>query len=311
MIQKRYRIVFFGTPEFALPALQSLIDSEIFEVVAVVTQPDKPVGRKQEIVASPIKLLAKKNAIAVLQPAKIKKNAEFIDTLIGLNADANVVVAYGKILPQTVLDAAKYGSINVHGSKLPKYRGASPITQAIINGDKNIQVTVQKMVFEMDEGPIIAYGPGVQIAEDDTTGTLSAKLAATVPAILPDSLVAFLGGDIVLTPQDDSQASYVKLINKEDGLIDWSDDELEIERKIRAYNPWPIAYTMWNELPVKIISAEYVTEVENDRGNPAKIEKDLFIGKLRIDKLQLPGKKPMSGRDFANGYAQFLGTKML
>ena len=310
MTPKKYRIVFFGTPDFAVPALQSLLDSDQFEVVAVVTQPDKPVGRKQVLSPSPIKELAISNQIEVLQPAKLKNNEEFLDKLTSLNADVNVVVAYGKILPQSVLDSAKRDSVNVHGSKLPKYRGASPITAAILNGDKEIQVTVQKMVFEMDEGPIIAFGPEIEITNEDTTGSLSQKLSQTVPQILPDALLGYVSGDIVVSPQNDAEASYVSLIKKEDGLIDWSLDENQIERMIRAYNPWPIAYTAWNGMNVKILEAE-ILDIDNPKGDVLVSEKRLLVGKLWIKKLQLPGKQPMSDRDVINGYSQFTTGKMI
>ena len=310
MTPKKYRVVFFGTPDFAVPAMQSLLDSDQFEVVAVVTQPDKPVGRKQVLSPSPIKELAISNQIEVLQPAKLKKNEEFLDKLNSLNADVNVVVAYGKILPQSVLDSAQHGSVNVHGSKLPKYRGASPITAAILNGDKEIQATVQKMVFEMDEGPIIAYGPEIEITDVDTTGSLSQKLSQTVPSILPDALLGYVGGDIVVCPQNDAEASYVSLIKKEDGLIDWSLDEDRIERMIRAYNPWPITYTEWNGMNVKILEVE-VLDIDNPKGNVLVSDKRLLVGKLWIKKLQLPGKQPMSDRDVINGYSQFTTGKMI
>ena len=310
MTPKKYRVVFFGTPDFAVPALQSLLDSDQFEVVAVVTQPDKPVGRKQVLSPSPIKELAISNQIEVLQPAKLKNNEEFLDKLTSLNADVNVVVAYGKILPQSVLDSAKRDSVNVHGSKLPKYRGASPITAAILNGDKEIQVTVQKMVFEMDEGPIIAFGPEIEITNEDTTGSLSQKLSQTVPQILPDALLGYVSGDIVVSPQNDAEASYVSLIKKEDGLIDWSLDENQIERMIRAYNPWPIAYTAWNGMNVKILEAE-ILDIDNPKGDVLVSEKRLLVGKLWIKKLQLPGKQPMSDRDVINGYSQFTTGKMI
>ena len=309
-MNNKFKIIFFGTPDFALPSLQCLLDDPSFDVVSVVTQPDKPVGKKQVVTPSPVKLLATAKGVPVLQPEKLKNNEIFLQQLHDLKADLNVVVAYGKILPQSILDAATYGSINVHGSKLPKYRGASPITQAIINGDESICVTVQKMVFAMDAGPVIAYGPEIQVLPTDTTGSLGERLSNTVYEVLPDAIKTLLGGDIVLAPQDESRASYVKLIAKEDGRIDWREDPEAIERKIRAYQPWPVAHTRISDMSVKIFAAE-VADIANAAGNILITNNELYIGRLKITELQVAGKNKISGRDFAVGYAKLNGTSVL
>lgn len=309
---EKYKVVFFGTPEFAVPSLKVLINSESFEVVTVVTQADKPVGRKQVLMPSPIKEVALANHIPVLQPVKVKKNEEFLSALKELGADVNVAVAYGKILPQEVLDAARHGSVNVHGSELPKYRGASPIHAAILNGDADTRVTVQKMVFEMDEGPILGYGGSpIEISAQDTYESLSSKMADSASEVLPQILFGYLQGTIIPVEQEHSKASYVQLIKKEDGQINWEENEELISRKIRAYYPWPTAFTDLDGMQVKILSAEYVESVDNPKGVIADIEKELFIGKIRINKLQLAGKNPITGKEFLHGYAKYVGHHML
>ena len=307
----KYKVVFFGTPEFAVPALNSLINSEHFEVVAVVTQPDKPVGRKAIPTPSPVKLVAIKHEIHIIQPWKIKKNFEFWEELSLLHADINVVVAYGKILPEQILDTAEHGSVNVHGSKLPKYRGASPIHASILNGDKTTCFTIQKMVFEMDEGPILAYGSEIEITDEDNYQSLSSKMAESVVDVLPKVLLDYIEGRLSPTPQNDAEASYVSLIKKEDGLIDWNQDEQQISRQIRAYSSWPVAYTKLDEVTVQIFDAEYVVDADVKKGLVTELEKELFIGKLKINKLQLAGRSSMSGRDFLRGYSKYIGTSVL
>jgi methionyl-tRNA formyltransferase len=311
MTPNKYRVIFYGTPDFAVPALNSLIESERFEVVAVVTQPDKPVGRKAIPTPSPVKMVAIKHEIHIIQPWKIKKNFEFWEEVSLLHADINVVVAYGKILPEQILETAKHGSINIHGSKLPKYRGASPIHASILNGDKTTCFTIQKMVFAMDEGPIIAYGPELEIDTQDTFATLSQRMAESVAEVLPQTLVDYIEGKIEPVPQNDKDASYVALIKKEDGLIDWNQDEAEIDRKVRAYSSWPVAHTSLDGMAMQIISAEYVPGSDVPKGTVAEIDHELFIGKLKINKLQLAGRSSMAGRDFLRGYSKYIGQSVI
>lgn len=307
----KYKVIFFGTPEFAVPSLESLIQDDRFQVVGVVTQADKPVGRKQTLTPSPIKMLAIKNSIPVFQPSKLKGNINFWEEISLLYADVNVVVAYGKILPEQILDSATKGSINVHGSELPKYRGASPIHASILNGDTTTRVTIQKMVFAMDEGPILGMGPIINISNDDTYASLSLQMAQSAKDILPNVLYDYLEGKLDPVEQDNSKASYVSLIKKEDGKIDWQRDELDIDRMIRAYTPWPSSYTYLDENLIKILSAEYVPTQTNPKGMITDIDGELYIGKLRIDQLQLAGRNAMSGRDFLRGYAKYIGHSMV
>ena len=283
--------------------------SDWFDVVAVVTQPDRPVGRQQIITSSPVKTLATQHGLKILQPEKIKNNSEFLEELKMLDADLLVVVAYGKILPQAVLDAARFGSVNVHGSKLPKYRGASPIVGAILAGDASTAITIQKMVLKMDEGPILGFGPTLPISPDDTTESLSARMAETAAEVLPTVLVDYLEGKIVPTPQNDSEATYVHLLTKEDGVLDWNEPEEIIERKIRAYSPWPSAQTTIGGV-VKILRARLL-DSSNPRGVIGQSPNGFAIGKLEILELQPSGKNPMTGKAFLAGHPEIIGQSML
>ncbi len=310
-MEKRYRVIFMGTPEFALPSLRVLLDDTRFEVVAVVTQPDKPVGRKQIVTPSPVKVLAQEKGILILQPSKVKTDSDFWTEIRELNPDVIVVAAYGKILPQEVLDIPKKGVVNVHGSFLPKYRGASPITAAILNGDSETGVTIMKMTLEMDAGDVIAKSEPVKITQRDDVETLTAKLAEIGAKTLLDTLPKYLDGEITPIPQNEAEASYVKLIRKEDGLIDWHKDEEFISRQVRAYFPWPSAYTTWNGQMMKILQADFEPTIENPKGSFAKIDGQLYIGKLKIRQLQLFGKKPMDGKAFLSGYPQSIGNSLI
>ncbi len=300
-----------GTPEFAVPSLQALLADERFEIVAVVTQPDKPVGRKQIITPSPVKVVVEGKGIAVLQPSKVKTNSDFWTELRELNPDVIVVAAYGKILPQEVLDIPEKGIVNVHASFLPKYRGASPISASILNGDFETGVTIMKMELAMDTGEIIAQSPPVAISPTDTTETLTKKLAEVGAQTLAETLPKYLDGEITLTSQDESQATYVKPISKEEGLIDWNNEEDYISRQVRAYSPWPSAYTNWQGQMMKILSAEVNPSVENSKGTIAKIDGQLYIGKLKISQLQLSGRKPSDGKAFLAGYPQSIGQSLI
>ncbi len=299
-----------GTPEFAVPSLTALAQSKEFEIVGVVTQPDKPAGRKGELRSPAVKEAASDLGFKILQPETIR-SSDFIKELEDLAVDVIVVAAYGKILPQKLLDVPKHGAVNVHGSFLPKYRGASPITQAIIDGEKKTGATIMKMSEGMDEGPIIGLSEAVKIEPTDTTDSLLKKVAVVGAKALIGFLADYLEGKITPKAQRKAAATHVQLIAKEDGLIDWTEDEVVIERKIRAYQPWPEAYTNWNGKMIKILDGQVVDDVENVKGMVAKINKKLFIGKLQVNLLQLEGKKPFSGEAFLAGYPQILGESVL
>ncbi|MFH1088277.1 MAG: methionyl-tRNA formyltransferase [Patescibacteria group bacterium] len=218
---KQYKLIFMGTPEFAVLSLQTLINNPSFDIKAVVTQPDKPIGRQGTPQPSPIKQLATQNNLDVITPEKIRHNTEFIAQLKSINPDVIVVVAYGKILPQEILDIPKHGIVNVHASLLPQYRGASPITASILNDDEHTGVTLMKMELAMDTGPIIVKSNPIKIEDTDTTASLTQKLMQVGANLLDQYLTQYLDGKIKPTPQDNTKATNVKIIHKEDGKIDW------------------------------------------------------------------------------------------
>lgn len=299
-----------GTPEFAVPSLQALIDNVHFSVAAVVTQPDRPAGRSGELKASPVKQLALEHGLPILQPGEVKNNPELIKAIQSITPDVIVVVAYGKILPQELLDIPAHGIVNIHASLLPKHRGASPIAAAIFNGDESTGVTLMKMDLKMDTGPIIAKSELVPIEPTDTNESLGQKLARVGADLLIDTLPHYLEDNITPTPQDDSRATYVKLIKKEDGQIDWDDDEELVERQVRAFYPWPSAYTHWNGRLLKILEAEFVETAQNPKGMAANIKGQLFIGRLKVKRLQLAGKQITSGEEFLKGYPRIVGVSL-
>ncbi|RLC37564.1 methionyl-tRNA formyltransferase [candidate division Kazan bacterium] len=303
MNPQSYNVIFMGTPEFAVPSLKALIASPEFNVRMVITQPDKPAGRGNEVQKSPVTEVALTEGLPILQPETVKHNPELVRAIKSIAPDVIVVAAYGKILPQEILDIPKFGIVNVHASLLPKYRGASPIPATIINGDAETGVTIMKMELEMDAGPIIGTSKKITIDQDDTSATLSKKLAEIGAESLMELLPKYLSGEITPQKQNEAEASFVKLLEKEDGKIDWNESEEIIARKVRAYNPWPSAFTIYKGEPLKILETEYHPEIQNESGKVSTQNSDLYIGKLKILKLQPAGKKPMSGRDFLAGHA--------
>lgn len=284
------KIVFFGTPEFSVPFLRALIEAPSLEVIAVVTQPDKPVGREKTLTPPPTKILALQHGLPVLQFATLKSDTAR-ETLAALHADCFVVVAYGKLIPQPILELPPLGCINVHPSLLPKYRGPSPIQAAIANGDDKTAVSIMLLDAGMDTGPLLAQEP-VEVLPTDTSPTLSERLTKVGAPLLVSTLVGYEAGSIKPMPQSDAGATITKLLDREDGLIDWTDSAEEIDQKIRAYTPWPGCYTVLNkngkELRVKILAAQLVD------------------GKLAILQVQPEGKQPMSYQEFQRGYGQIV-----
>lgn len=307
MNPQNYNVIFMGTPEFAVPSLKALIADKRFNVRMVITQPDRPAGRGQEIRKSPVTEVALDAGLPILQPETAKNNPELVRAIKSIHPDIIVVVAYGKILPQEILDIPVSGIINVHASLLPKYRGASPIPAAIINGDEHTGVTIMKMVLEMDAGPIIGFSSKVVIDQADTSATLNVKLADVGADALIEYLPQYLCGEITPTEQNQAETTFVKLIEKIDGLIDWNEPEDKIARKVRAYNPWPSAYTIYKNEPLKLLEVEYNPEIQREVGVVSVTDGDLYIGKLKILQLQPAGKKLMSGRDFMSGHADIAG----
>lgn len=299
----KLKLIFAGTPDFAARHLAALLSSD-HEVVAVYTQPDKPAGRGQKLTASPVKELALAHDLPVYQPASLRKE-EAQAELAALGADLMVVVAYGLILPKVVLDTPRLGCINVHGSLLPRWRGAAPIQRSIWAGDAETGVTIMQMDVGLDTGAMIRK-MSCPIAADETSASLYDKLAELGPQALVDTIDAMAAGDTAAEAQDDALANYAEKLSKEEARIDWSMEAVAIERCIRAFNPWPISWFEVADQTIKVWQAEVITQDHGQRaGTLLKADKqgiDVATGKgvLRLLTLQPPGKKAMSVTDLLN-----------
>jgi len=306
-----WRIIFFGTPSFALPPLETLIQGSD-EVVAVVTQPDREKGRGRKVVASPVKELALQKGLPILQPAKVKE-VSFQDKLKSFGADLFVVAAYGQILPKTILSLPKYGAINIHASLLPKYRGSAPIAWAILNGEKETGVTTMLMDEGMDTGDILLQSE-IPIHEDETTETLQDRLALSGAQLLSETLEKMKKREIHPKAQDHSKATYAPMLKKEDGQIDWTKGAEEIDRQVRAFQPWPGAYTERQGQILKIFKGEVREgKVAGKAGTVLWVGTDFIeieTGKdsYLLKEVQLEGKRRMSTRDFLSGHPVQAGT---
>jgi methionyl-tRNA formyltransferase len=301
------RVIFMGTPDFAAASLARLIEDG-HEIVAVITQPDKPAGRGKHEKTPPVKELALRHGLSVYQPAKIKTNEEVRRIFESLAPDICVVAAYGKILPGWMLRLPRLGSINVHASLLPKYRGAAPINWAIARGERDTGVTIMQMDEGLDTGPMLAKR-AVEIGPRETAVELSARLAKTGAALLSETLPLVERGEIEPEPQDDGAATHAPMLKREDGLIDWSMSAEEISNRVRAFQPWPGAYTIFRGSRLIIWRAR-VSQIEGEGAETGVI---LTISKegimvscagetaLLIEELQLGGKRRLAARDFANG----------
>lgn len=303
------KIVFMGTPEFSVPILEALIRE--YDVVGVVTQPDRPAGRGGKIRFSPIKEVALQHNIPVFQPEVIRKKAA-IETLREWDADVYVVAAFGQILPQALLDIPPYGSINVHASILPRWRGASPIHASILAGDEETGVTIMKMDAGLDTGDMMSIGK-VPITSDDTAQTLHDKLSALGADLLLETLPRYFSGELKPQPQPEAGVTYAPQIEKEEGLIDWSRSALAIDRLVRGFTPWPGTFTAWNGKQLKIHagtagagSAEIGQVVERD----GKLAIGTGDGLYFPSEVQLEGKKRVSVGDFLRGYPQIVGEQL-
>lgn len=295
------KIIFAGTPDFAAKHLSALLDSE-HDIIAAYTQPDRPAGRGKKLTASPVKQLALQHNIPVFQPSSLKSD-EAQKVITDLDADIMVVVAYGLLLPAAVLNAPKLGCINVHGSILPKWRGAAPIQRAIWAGDTNTGVTIMQMDEGLDTGDMLHIAT-LPIEASDTSATLYEKLAQLGPVALVDVLNRF--DSFTPQKQDDAEASYAKKLSKEEARINWHEDALQIERNIRAFNPWPVAWMNVDEHNVKVWSASVVKmDKQASPGTILRANKEgitIATGNdaLCITSLQIPGKKALPAADVIN-----------
>ena len=313
------RIVFMGTPDFSVPALKALVEAG-HQVIAVVTQPDKPKGRGKEVQMTPVKIQAMEYGIPVYQPAKVRE-ASFVEVLQGMEADVYVVIAFGQLLPKAVLELPKYGCINIHASLLPKYRGAAPIQWCVIDGERETGITTMMMDVGLDTGDMLEKTV-IPIEEKETGGSLHDKLSLAGGALILSTLKKLEEGTLVRTPQTDEGTCYAKMLTKSLGDIDWNQSAVSIERLIRGLNPWPSAYTLWNGKTIKIWSADVTTGREaaaflSESGLPSETgitpgtvvcsDKHSLVvctgdGLLSVRELQMEGKKRMDTPAFLRGY---------
>jgi methionyl-tRNA formyltransferase len=310
------RVGFFGTPDLSARVLVDLFATPDFEVVFVVTNPDKPFGRDQVLKSSPVKVSASSRDIPIFMPTKIRENKEFFDILRSFECDYFVVVAYGRILPLELLEIPREKSINIHGSILPKYRGASPIQSALLHGEKETGVTIMNMSEGMDEGDILKIRT-ILIDSTETSGTLFEKFAEISGPTLIQTLRELETWGITPLPQDDSLATYCKKIEKEDGLIDWKKSADEIYHMWQAYTPWPGIYTMYNDRRLLLEITNYELRITNDWviGQVVKLEDGTIwvnCGEwiLTLERVKLEWKKSQNITDFVNWQKWFIGYKL-
>ncbi|MFN7931516.1 MAG: methionyl-tRNA formyltransferase [Blastocatellia bacterium] len=300
-------LIFMGTPEFAVPSLQKLIDAG-HTITAVFTQPDKPVGRKQIITPPPVKVLATQHNIPVHQPHKIRtEDARRELEPLFKSVDAGVVAAYGRILPEWMLLAPKHGCVNVHSSLLPKYRGAAPINWAIVNGETETGVTIMQMEEGLDTGPILLQRK-LAIGDDERTPELTARLAELGANLLIETLAKLEAGELQPIQQINKDATYAHILKREDGLIDWTMTATQIRNRLRGFTPFPGCYTMLHEQKLEITNCQAEPGAEGAAaGTVVEVAKDSFVvacggqTQLRVTELQAAGKRVMPARDWLNG----------
>ncbi len=321
------RIVYMGTPYFAVPALEALIEGaaagkilpEGYEIVTVITRPDKPAGRGREIVYSPVKQVALAHTLPVWQSGSFKK-AENSAALAAYGADLYIVAAFGQILPQGVLDQPKYGTLNIHASLLPKHRGADPIAEAILQGETESGVTIMVLDAGIDTGPTL-LSRSTPLADDETTESLTIKLAELGAQTLLEVLPQWVTGSVTPRPQDELRATHTRMLQKEDGLLRWDKPAAVLARQVRAYIPWPGSYTHWRGKRLKVLEAHpLAVEIDTleQQVQPGLVSTREEAGHqvlavvtgsgfLIVTRVQLEGKKAMSAEEFLRGYAHIAG----
>lgn len=305
------RVVFMGTPEFSVPSLAELVAAD-YDVVGVVTQPDRPSGRGRKLEPSPVKRFAVEHGLTVLQPETLRP-PEAVAELASLHPDVIVVAAFGQILRPAVLALPPHGCINVHASLLPRWRGAAPVQAAILAGDQVTGSTIMLMDEGMDTGPVLSQA-ALAVHSDETAGNLTARLSQHGAWLLADTLPRWLAGELAPQPQDSSLATLCRPVRKEQGVVDWSRPAVEIARAVRAYDPWPGASSTWNGVPLKVVQAAVLAGdafadppglVLERQGATVVVTGEGF---LRLDIVQLAGRNPMSIGDFVRGQRGFLGS---
>jgi methionyl-tRNA formyltransferase len=308
-MDKKIKLIYIGTSEISVLPLEKLISNNDFELMAVVTQPDKPIGRKKIISPPPVKLTALNHKINVLQPEKISQISKEIEKL---SPDIVMVMAYAQLIPESILHIAKYGTINIHTSLLPNYRGASPIQAAIMNGDQTTGITFMLMDKGLDTGLILSQFVET-IRPNDTTTSLSKRLSVLATENISNVINDFINKKIFPQKQDNDSATFVKELNKNDGMINWSEPSKKIERFIRAMYPWPVAFTTIDKTRLKIYSAE-ISPIDVERlkiGTVTLIEKKLAIKSgdrlIILIKVQTAGGKIMDSKDYILGHSDLIG----
>ncbi|HCJ52454.1 MAG TPA: methionyl-tRNA formyltransferase [Candidatus Kerfeldbacteria bacterium] len=309
MEKRKYKVLFAGTPDFAVPILSALVRIQSIDVVGVLTQPDKPAGRGYHLIESPIKRLARRYKLPIYQPLTVTDPSS-IELLSGLSLDVVVLAAYGELIPKKLLSLPRCGWLNVHASLLPRLRGASPIQHALLEGYTETGITLMKMVEKLDAGPVIAKSV-ILVDKDDTAGSLHDKLALLGAKCIEEYLIAYLTDWRPITEQDHEQATYCKKIRSSDARIDWHASADEINRLVRAMNPAPGAFTQFDGNQVKIFAIEtFQHEVIGPPGTVGGVGAHLVVSSgtrpLHILSLQLPGKKKVTGAEFINGHRNIL-----
>ncbi len=327
IIEEPKRVVFMGTPEFAVPSLRLLVErsprgrlwAEGLDIAGVITRPDKPAGRGRQVLSSPVKRFAQERGIHVYQPGSLRSPAA-LDLLRNLAPDVNIVVAFGQILPREVLDLPPHCCLNVHASLLPRHRGASPIASALLAGDAQTGVTILQMEEGLDSGPVLAQR-AVPILDDDTTATLGARLATVGARLLVEVLPYWLAGGIEAVEQDERQATMTRRLTKEDGRLDWTQPAAALDRRIRAVTPWPGACTTWERRLVKILRAHPLETppppghapgrcFRPPTGAAAALAVACGQGALALDVIQLEGKRAMPAGDALRGHPTLAGATL-
>jgi len=311
------KIVFLGTPEIAVPALEYFINKKDIEVLAVVTQPDRPSGRGQKLTAPPVKLLAEKHEIKVYQPKSIRKDHELIKILKDLNPDVFITIAFGQILSQEILDIPKLGTINMHASLLPKYRGANPIQCAIIKGDKVTGITTMLTDIGIDTGAILLKKE-IEIPENMDSVELAEIIANVCPDLLYETIIGLANKTIIPVPQNNAEATHAPKLKKEDGKINWNESAQTIHNKVRGMLPWPSCYTSFKDTPIKILKAEIINNKEKINNQSIGeiigiIENGIGVitgnGIILVKTIQPAGKKAMDAAVWYNGARVKQGDK--
>jgi methionyl-tRNA formyltransferase len=304
------RIIFMGSPAFAIPSLDFL--RKQYEICSVITQPDRPAGRGRSIRESAVKKLALSHNLPIAQPSSLR-DEKILEQLSILESDLIVVAAFGQILPASILDLPKYGAINVHASLLPRWRGAAPIQAAILEGDERTGVTIMKMDPGLDTGPILSQN-SVPIHRSETGGNLEERLAELGAKLLVETIPDYVIGEIVPSPQDDSAATYAPMLSKKDGQLDPAQTADRLARQVRAFEPWPTSFFFWQDLRIVVRSALPHPLESGTIGDVLEIEGLPAIttstGSLVLKRIQPAGKRVMGAADFLNGSPEFIGANI-